>query len=568
MIANRFHNLITRNIISEIDLKEALVKARESKTDVETILMTKYNVHKKDILESFSQFYRCSVIEYSDRIDVPLELLRGINLGVLKKNYWVPVSHTDNRAVFAVSGLHDMTVKEIKRMIKAPQYEFLIAMKDDILKFIQSIEGEGAFGIHADKHGEAGARDDDKSTSDTATTEEGFVVRFVNQVIVTAHEKGASRVFIEPNKSRGTIDVRYIGEGKFIEHRSEIPYAYHKAVINRFKIMAVINIAQSNLPQEGKIKFLYKGVPILLFLHILPTINGESAVIRIANPLRKMMLEDIGLHVASVNRLKGVLEKRYGMFLVVGPRASGKTTALHALVSHLNVHDLLICAAEFPVEISHQRVHQIEVRPSTEFDIGAATNTILSVEPDVVMVGELNSADIAAKLLGAVIKGRLVLSSIYGTTTTGAIEALIEMGLDTYSLANGLLGVLALNLVPSLCSFCKEQYHPDNVEFEYLVQEYGHETFNDLNIQYNDKLVLYRETGCDKCNNTGYSGKTAIFELLIASENTRKLILKKSAPDVIRQQAIKDGMQTLYQDGISKVFAGTIELNQLIRTLH
>ncbi|KJU85467.1 type II secretory protein GspE, partial [Candidatus Magnetobacterium bavaricum] len=514
MIANRFHYLITRNLISEVELKEALVKARESKTDVETILMTKYHVHKKDILESFSHFYRCSVIEYNDRIDVPRELLKGINLSVLKKNYWVPVSHTDVKAVFAVSGLHDMTVKEIKRMIKVPQYEFLIAIKDDILKFIHTIDSEVGYGVPTDRHAETVSKDDDKLASDTATTEEGFVVRFVNQVIATAYEKGASRIFIEPNKQRGIIDVRYIGEGKFIEHRTEIPYAYHKAVINRLKIMSLINIAQSNLPQEGKIKFLYKNVSMLLFLNILPTINGESVVIRITNPLRKMAIDDIGLHAVCVNRLKGVLEKRYGMFLVAGPKASGKTTALHAIVGHLNVHDLLICTAESPVEISHQRVHQMEVRPNTEFDFEAATGTILSVDPDVIMVGEINKSAVAGKLLDAAARGRLVLSAIYNTTTTETISALIEMGLDTYSLANGLLGVLAMNLVPSLCSSCKEQYHPDTLEFEYLAQEYGQTAFSELNIQYNDNLVLYRENGCDKCNHTGYKGKTAIFELL------------------------------------------------------
>ncbi|MBF0539809.1 MAG: Flp pilus assembly complex ATPase component TadA [Nitrospirae bacterium] len=568
MIANRFNYLITKKTISEVDLKEALVKARESKTDVETILMGKYQVHKKDILESFSQFYRCGVIEYSDRVSIPRELLKGINLSLLKKNYWVPVSQTDSKVVFAVSGLHDMTVKEVKRMIKAPQYEFLIALKEDILKFIQTVEPDNAYGTPTDKHVETNIKDDDKATSDTVATEEGFVVRFVNQLLVTAYEKGASRIFIEPNKSRGMIDVRYIAEGKFIDHRTEIPYLYHKAVINRLKIMSLVNIAQSNLPQEGKIKFIYKNVPILLFLNILPTVNGESVVIRIANPLRKMAIEDIGLSPSNVRSLKGLLERRYGMFLVVGPRASGKTTALHAIVSHLNVQDLLICTAEFPVEISHQRVHQIEVRPNTEFDFAAATNAILSVEPDVMMLGEITNTVVANKLIDAAIKGHLVLSSLYNTTTTGAISNLIEMGLDTYSIANGVLGVLALNLVPSLCSFCKEEYHPDASEFQYLVQEYGQEIFSELNIQYTDNLVLYVERGCDKCNHTGYKGKTAICELLIVSAEIKKLVLNGSSVELIRQQAIRDGMRTLYQDGISKVFAGLIELNQLNKTLH
>ncbi|MBF0345204.1 MAG: Flp pilus assembly complex ATPase component TadA [Nitrospirae bacterium] len=564
MIANRFHYLITKNLISESDLKDALNKARESKIDIETVLMGKYQVHKKDILESYSQFYRCGVIEFSDRINIPRELLKGINLSLLRKNYWIPISHNDSSTVFAVSGLHDMTVKEIKRLIKTPQYEFLIALKDDILKFIQSIEGESSYNISS----EVGVKEEDKTTSDTTISDEGVVVRFVNQIITTAYEKGSSRIYVEPNKPRGIIDVRYIGEGKCLEHRLELPYSYHKAVINRFKILSLMNIAQSNLPQEGKIKFTYKNVPILLFVNMLPTINGESIVIKIANPLRKMAIEDLGISKTYVDRLKSLLNKLSGMFLVVGPKTSGKTTVIHAIVGFLNMQDLLICTAEFPVEISHQRVHQIEVKPNIGFDFAAATNAILNVDPDVCMIGEMNDEKVANKLLDVAVKGRLVLSTLYNTTTSETIVNLIEMGLDAYNLANGLLGVLALNLVVSLCSFCKERYHPDISEFEHLQREYGQELFSDLNIQYSDSLVLYRAKGCDKCNHTGYKGKAAIFELLTVTSEIKRLILKRSDGELIRQQAIKDGMRTLYQDGIAKVFAGLIDINQLTKTLH
>jgi len=274
-------------------------------------------------------------------------------------------------------------------------------------------------------------------------------------------------------------------------------------------------------------------------------------------------LDKMGFSERNVTLFKRLIEMPYGIILVVGPTGSGKTTTLHSALAYINRPDRKIWTAEDPVEITQVGLRQVQVNPKIGFTFAAAMRAFLRADPDVIMVGEMRDEETCATGIEASLTGHLVFSTLHTNSAPETITRLLDIGMDPFNFADALLGIVAQRLARTLCKDCKEPYHPDETEFHDLALDYGEEDFARLDISYGQDLTLYRAKGCSNCNGTGYRGRMAIHELLEGTDNMKRLIQLRQPMEDIRKQAHADGMTTLKQDGIAKVFKGMTDIRQV-----
>jgi type II secretory ATPase GspE/PulE/Tfp pilus assembly ATPase PilB-like protein len=569
MVQTRFNSLISNGIISEEELKKARALAREKNKDVETILIEEFDVKKQDMGASIAQFYGCKFIEFNDRLIIPRELLKGLNTAYLKRAYWVPLAMADDKLIVVVDNPSQMKTAEIKNLIKASEYEFRVALKEDIVKFLENADrqvDDGNVSITdvlaeldiTEEKSEAEMGQEGDVLDENAST----IVRLVNQIIIDGYEKGASDIHVEPSKEKKITDVRFRIDGACMRHL-EVPFTHSPALVSRLKIMANLDIAERRLPQDGKIRFNYKGRPIELRVATCPTVGGEDVVMRILAASEPIPLEVMGLCERDYTLFMEAIKKPYGIALVVGPTGSGKTTTLHSALGVINTPDRKIWTAEDPVEITQYGLRQVQVKPKIDFTFANAMRSFLRADPDVIMVGEMRDHETAAIGVEASLTGHLVFSTLHTNSAPETVTRLIDIGIDPFSFADALLCVLAQRLTRTLCKSCKEEYHPPREEFDELVEAYGEEMFPELGIEYNDDFKLCRAKGCEECAHTGYKGRAGLYELLVGSDPIKTLIQKKALMEDIRKQAMDDGMRSLYQDGIKKVLSGMTDIRRV-----
>jgi type II secretory ATPase GspE/PulE/Tfp pilus assembly ATPase PilB-like protein len=260
-----------------------------------------------------------------------------------------------------------------------------------------------------------------------------------------------------------------------------------------------------------------------------------------------------------------IISKPYGLILCVGPTGSGKTTTLHAALHHINRPDKKIWTAEDPVEITQYGLRQVQVQPKIGFDFAAAMRSFLRADPDVIMVGEMRDYETAKTGVEASLTGHLVFTTLHTNSAPETIVRLLDMGIDPLNFADALLGILAQRLVRTLCNSCKEMYHPTKEEYDEIIESYSETAFEKLNMPYNDNFKLFRPKGCDLCDKTGYKGRMGIHELLIATEDIKRMVQKHATVELMREQAMKEGMTTLLQDGILKALKGSTDFKQVRR---
>jgi type II secretory ATPase GspE/PulE/Tfp pilus assembly ATPase PilB-like protein len=576
MAKTRFDYLLVNNIITEADLKRAMAAARERRKDIDTILMEDFKVRKADIGKSLTDFFGCKFIENPNALAMDRRLLTGLNLTFLRRAFWAPVHFTGGKMTVLIDNPRDPKVNDIKGLVRAREYEFVVALRDDILKAIDIMEkdaakgpatGPGAANI-TDILAEMDVREEDSATAleaEGAVDENAStIVRLVNQIIIDGFEKGASDIHVEPSRAQKITSVRFRVDGVCFKHL-EIPFSHSRALASRLKIMSNLDISERRLPQDGKIKFFYKNRQIELRVATLPTVNGEDVVMRILAASEPMPLEGLNLSPRNLDEFTKIVTKPYGIILVVGPTGSGKTTTLHAAVGHINTPERKIWTAEDPVEITQNGLRQLEVKPKIDLTFARAMRSFLRADPDVILVGEMRDHETAAIGIEASLTGHLVLSTLHTNSAPETITRLIDMDIDPFNFADALLGILAQRLCRTLCTNCKEAYNPTRDEMQDLMESYG-PSFQRLGIKYGPEFMLYRAKGCPECNHTGYKGRTGLHELLVGTDEIKQEIARKAPVEEIRARAYRDGMTSLYQDGIAKVIQGITDIKQ-VRTV-
>jgi type II secretory ATPase GspE/PulE/Tfp pilus assembly ATPase PilB-like protein/GAF domain-containing protein len=568
----RFDYLISHDLLKDEELDNAWEESRDAKETIEEFVMRKYKISREDLGRSFEEFFRCKFVSFSDRFPIPSDLINNLKRDYLRRELWVPLEKKDGVIRIIVDDPNNILKRDmIENLLKTKSVRYDVSLPEDIVKFINhffhSSEDESTI---TEILGKLDAEDDaqaDEEDLDSVTESDSVIMQLVNKIILDAQAKRASDIHVEPNVAKKNVEVRYRIDGDCAIYQT-LPYSYRAAVVSRIKIMSNLDITVRRLPQDGKIKFRKPGgEEIELRVATIPTQGGvEDVVMRIlAKGGNTLPLTSMGMSVRNFRELKAILDKPYGMILVVGPTGSGKTTTLHAALHEINSPDRKIWTAEDPVEITQYGLRQVQVQSKIGFDFAAAMRAFLRADPDVIMVGEMRDFETAKTGVEASLTGHLVFSTLHTNSAPETIVRLLDMGIDPLNFADALLGILAQRLVRTLCKKCKEAYHPDRKEYDEIVQSYGEEHFLKLNIPYDDKFTLHRPKGCAACDKSGYKGRMGIHELIIATDGIKRMIQKHETVETMRDLAMAEGMTTLLQDGIYKSIQGVTDFKQVRR---
>ena len=566
----RFDFLLRNNLITEKELQQAITSARARRVSIEAVFLNELKVKKADIGQSLAEYYRCEYVPFDSNHPIPGELLTSVKQIFLKRNLWVPLSKEDGTVKILIDDPQRLDkIDTVKSLIKASKYEFAVGLKEDIMQFLDYFYGthhsEGDEGSIDDILGKLDSDEDDdaEDAAEMLTEDDSAIVQLVNKIVMDGYKKNCSDIHIEPQPGKLGAEIRFRIDGACQKYQT-VPYQYKRAVVSRVKIMSDLDISERRKPQDGKIQFKkYAPLDIELRVASLPTVGGEEDIVmRILAAGEPIPLEAMGMSERNHKLMLEKITTPYGIFLVVGPTGSGKTTTLHSALAHINKPETKIWTAEDPVEITQRGLRQVQVQPKIGFDFAAAMRAFLRADPDVIMVGEMRDHETVSTGVEASLTGHLVFSTLHTNSAPETITRLLDMGMDPFNFADALLGVLAQRLVRTLCKDCKEPYHPDREEYDILVQQYSGD-FDALGFPYSDDLTLHRAKGCDKCSNTGYRGRTGLIELLDGTDEMKSLIQGKAKMEDLRTQAVKDGMTTLMQDGIRKVFLGQTDIQQV-----
>jgi len=497
------------------------------------------------------------ILTATDMLDVP-EARTEISPRFLREHTCIPIQDAADRPVLVVADPGDGIVRQVLQLAFSAPLSLAIATQSEIEAAIEQLYGEGksAMGQIVDGDGV----DDDGSDLDVEQLKdmasEAPVIRLVNLLLQKASEAGASDIHIEPFE--GHLKVRYRIDG--VLHDVEAPpQKLAAAVISRIKIMAKLNIAERRLPQDGRIKLKIQGRDIDARVSTIPTMHGESVVMRLLNRGDvKLDLTSLGFSTTVRDAFLEILRQPNGLILVTGPTGSGKTTTLYTALDLLNTEERKIITAEDPVEYQMSGVNQIQVKPAIGLTFSNVLRSIVRQDPDVILVGEMRDLETAKICVQSALTGHLVLSTLHTNSAASSVTRLLEMGIDDYLLTSTVSGILSQRLVRKLCPECRESYVPDaNLVAELRLDKAAE----------GDNIVLYRPKGCDACNHTGYKGRQSILELLTINDAVRKLVIARADANQIERAAIEGGMRTIYEDGCLKALAGVTSMDEVLRVI-
>ncbi len=589
--------LVKENLISEAQLESALATQQQHrdegrKTQLGQILVESGAIDMGDVLTALSEKLGIPFIDIAEFKMNP-ESIRYVPEDLVRKYNLLPVHHFSNKLVVALENPMDWEALDAVRFHSKMHIEPVMASRDAIAQMISLLYSsseleESAIGDYIDHDDE----DDDggragETEFDESSVQDNVIVKLVNKIIIDAYQQRASDIHIEPYPGKNRTIVRFRKDGA-LKGYYEVPSKMRAAVVARIKVMADLDISERRKPQDGKIDFKKFG-PLKIELRIatIPTAaDMEDVVMRILASGEPVPLDKLGLSKRNAEQLRRLVSKPYGLFFVCGPTGSGKTTTLHSVLGHLNTPDRKIWTAEDPVEITQRGLRQVEVKPKIGFNFAAAMRAFLRADPDIIMVGEMRDKETTSMGIEASLTGHLVLSTLHTNSAPETVTRLLDMGMDPFNFADALIGILAQRLARRLCVSCKEAYEPSAEELHELVAEYCYElhlknataeerkALQDKVLEEwrrafageDGRFTLYRPKGCRSCDDTGYSGRLGIHELLPASDTIKKKILEEATVAELLELAIAEGMRTLKQDGLEKVMQGLTDAHT-VRTV-
>ncbi|MDX9746017.1 MAG: GspE/PulE family protein [Syntrophales bacterium] len=493
-------------------------------------------------------------VVFNREMRVPEDLLINLSYDYLRRELWVPLRGQEGRVLVAVCDPANILKKDmIQHLLRAKSVEYCLADREDILRFIDYF-----YGVEPLPDSAAG-----EGTDSAGMTAD--IIKLVDDLIEEAYERRASDIHIEPDVKDRQVNIRLRIDGECIPYKT-FPYNYRAPIVSRVKIMSNLDITEKRLPQDGKIMYRrHGGEELELRVATMPTYGyTEDVVLRILTRGKIMSLEELSMPAATCERVRELITKPYGLILLVGPTGSGKTTTAHAVLQVLNKPNVKIWTVEDPVEITQRGIRQVQVHHKIGLDFSSAMRSFLRSDPDIIMVGEMRDYETAKMGVEASTTGHLVLSTLHTNNAPETIVRLLEIGIDPFAFSDSLLCVLAQRLVRALCPFCREAYHPVAEEYEELSRYGGKKIFQDLNIVYDDRFILYRPKGCGECNGTGYRGRMGLFELLVATDTIKQMIISRKSIAAIRKIAMSEGMQTLLQCGVEKILRGETDLMEVL----
>ncbi|MFT4825671.1 MAG: general secretion pathway protein E [Halioglobus sp.] len=548
--------LVEQEKLSERDVERTLLAQSEMGGMFGQVLIKLGLVSEQDVATALSQQLGIALLPASEFPESPIHI-EGIAQDFLTNNGVVPVEVTDSSVKFvAVVPQDDFLAKALSMAIDK-RVELVMGLESDVSRasqlYAQAQEEQSEGELDIDQFG--GQSDDDFIEHLKDLASEAPVIRLVNQIIHRAVDIGASDIHIEPFDDG--LHLRYRVDGVLQEHQDAPAANLASAIASRIKLLSQMNIAERRLPQDGRIMTRVKGHEIDLRVSTIPTVHGESIVMRVLDRESiRLSLKSMGFSDDTLARYQDLLARPHGVLLVTGPTGSGKTTTLYASLASLDSESLKIITVEDPVEYQLQGVNQIQVQAQIGLTFAAALRSILRQDPDIIMIGEMRDTETAQIGVQSALTGHLVLSTLHTNTAASAVTRLEDMGVERYLITSAVNGVLAQRLVRTLCKHCKSQVELSSEN----IQQSGLSAFMPQ-----DSRLVYQATGCDACMGTGYSGRAAIHELFALDDEMHRVIMSGADATLLHAAARRQGMITLYEDGLRKVVEGTTSLEEVMR---
>ena len=511
-------------------------------------------ISERDLAEAIAEQLDLPLVGPRDYPDFPV-LEDKISARYLRDAHVLPLSVDADGISLAMADPLDRFAIDAVRLITQQSVKPRVAVPAELEAAIDRLHGKDQAASSEMIEVTGGAEDealDADRLKDLAS--EAPVIRLVNQLIFRAIEQRASDIHIEPSEDR--LRVRYRIDGVLREVDSP-PVRLRAAMVSRIKIMARLNIAERRLPQDGRIKMAVRGVPVDLRVATVPTMHGESVVMRLLNrDAVRLDFASLGIGGSNLDSYLGILERPHGIVLVTGPTGSGKTTTLYASLVRLNTPERKILSVEDPIEYQLDGVNQIQVKPSIGLDFANVLRSLLRHDPDIMMVGEIRDLETAEIAVQAALTGHLVLSTLHTNSAASSITRLLDMGVREFLLTSTVNGAAAQRLVRNLCRHCREPYRP----MPEVIEQLGLHRYSN-----GAEIVLHNPVGCAECGGSGYYGRTSIFEVLSVDDAIRRLVLRHAETNELQRAAIEQGMRTMYDDGMLKALSGETTVEEVLK---
>lgn len=539
------------------DLDIALREHKKSGERLGSILTKMGMVSDEDVLRALAQQLSLPFIKLSEH-QIRKDVIERIPAKLVNHYHLVPFDQQNGTLKVAVSDPLNIHVLDDLRLLLKMEVEPVVSSQKEIDDAIKKYYGIGAATVEElmEDKGSDGAIDVERAVEDIdEMAEDAAIVRFVNQIIAEAMSDRATDIHVEPLEHE--LRVRYRIDGMLYE--AAIPPSikrFQSAIISRIKIMADLNIAERRLPQDGKIKVKMADKEYDLRVSTVPTPYGESISIRILSRDSELIsLDRLGLDDHNCGLLRKMILKPHGIIFVTGPTGSGKSTTLYASLSEINTVDKKILTVEDPIEYRIAGVTQVQVQEHIDLTFKHVLRAFLRQDPDVIMVGETRDPETAQTAIQAALTGHLVFSTLHTNDAAGAVSRLLDMGIEPFLIASSVEGLIAQRLVRVLCPECKQTFQPGPEVIARL-------TSSRLNTE---NANFMKPTGCEKCRYTGFRGRTAIYEIVKINETLKRLIVEREPSNVLKKQAISDGMRTIREDGWIKVRTGATTIDEVLR---
>lgn len=553
--------LIEKKLITSVELEKALEEQRQTKQSLGSIFVRLGFITEELLLKTLGEQQGMLYVELRNMVIDP-EVVKSVPAKLALHYKIMPVNLYDKVLTIAVSDPFDMwPVDDLETHLNL-RVERVLATQKDIADALKKYYGVGADTIEQllGTAGESKSVDAAAASKDELEkmAEDVSVVKLVNQILQQAIQERASDIHIE--KYRWQLSLRFRVDG--VLHDAKAPEEIKQlcdAIISRIKIMSGLNIIERRLPQDGRASIRVLEKDYDLRISVLPTLFGENVVIRILPTTMLLGLSDLGLLDDQQKIFDNLLQKKYGIIFLTGPTGSGKTTTLYAFLSRLNQRESKIVTIEDPVEYELAGITQIQAKPAIGLTFANILRSVLRHDPDIIMVGEVRDKETAEITIQTSMTGHLVFSTLHTNDAATGITRLMDIGIEPFLISSTVEAFIAQRLIRVICQDCKKEIKGDPETVRMIASEIGKNP---------SEIKLYHGKGCRTCNNTGYRGRTGIYEILPLRQEIRDLITKRKSADVIKKAAVDSGMRTLRQDGWLRVIQGVTTAEEVLRVVH
>jgi general secretion pathway protein E len=553
--------LLARGLVREADLIKALESERARGQPLGTLLVQQGLITEEDLLEALSEQFGLPYWRKLEEAGIEQIPVSKVPITFYRQQKVFPIACTDSGVKVAVSDplnlqpLDDLAVflgapvepvLSSEREVMAAINRFFDRETGSTEQVMQDLEGEDLGAI-------ANEIEETDDLLDLAS--EAPVIRLVNSILTQAVRARASDIHIEPYERE--LKVRYRIDG-LLYNTLTPPRRLQAAISSRIKVMANLNIAERRLPQDGRIRIRVGEKDVDIRVSVVPIAYGERIVLRLLDKTSVLLgLEEIGMAEATYVKYSRLIKRSNGIILVTGPTGSGKTTTLYGTLNKINAPELNIITIEDPIEYQLSGIGQIHVNPRIDLTFANGLRSILRQDPDIIMVGEIRDRETAEIAIQASLTGHLVFSTLHTNDAAGAVTRLLDMGVEAFLVSSSVIAIIAQRLVRVICRECREPYRPDPSLIKEIGLDGSSETLFDGS--------FYRGKGCTACLQTGYRGRSGIYELLVIDDHIRGLIMSGADSNVIRRKAIEQGMTTLFRDGVDKIVKGITTVDEVLR---